>query len=90
LRAAELNADLLIKATKVDGVYSADPTKSPDAELFTKLSYEDVLKKNLRVMDHSAVSLCRENKIPIVVLNIFKEGNIAKAICGEDIGTLIS
>ena len=89
LRAAELNVDLLIKATKVDGVYNEDPTKNPDAELFTKLSYEDVLKKNLRVMDHSAVSLCRENKIPIVVLNIFKEGNIAKAICGEDVGTLI-
>jgi uridylate kinase len=89
LRAAELNADLLIKATKVDGVYSEDPTKNPDAELFTKLSYEDVLKKNLRIMDHSAVSLCRENKIPIVVLNIFKEGNIAKAICGGDVGTLI-
>jgi uridylate kinase len=90
LRAAELNVDLLIKATKVDGVYSEDPTKNPDAELFTKLSYEDVLKKNLRIMDHSAVSLCRENKIPIIVLNIFKEGNIAKAICGEDVGTLIS
>ncbi|MCX5635123.1 MAG: UMP kinase [Planctomycetota bacterium] len=90
LRAAELNVDLLIKATKVDGVYSDDPTKNPDAELFTKLSYEDVLKKNLRIMDHSAVSLCRENKIPIVVLNIFKEGNIAKAICGENVGTLIS
>jgi len=90
LRAAELNVDLLIKATKVDGVYSEDPTKNPDAELFTKLSYEDVLKKNLRIMDHSAVSLCRENKIPIVVLNIFKEGNIAKAIYGEDVGTLIS
>ena len=89
LRAAELNVNLLIKATKVDGVYSEDPTKNPDAELFTKLSYEDVLKKNLRIMDHSAVSLCRENKIPIVVLNIFKEGNIAKAICGENVGTLI-
>ena len=89
LRAAELNVDLLIKATKVDGVYSEDPMRNPDAELFTKLSYEDVLKKNLRIMDHSAVSLCRENKIPIVVLNIFKEGNIAKAICGEDVGTLI-
>ncbi len=90
LRAAELNADLLIKATKVDGVYSDDPTKNPDAELFAKLSYEDVLKKNLRIMDHSAVSLCRENKIPIIVLNIFKEGNIAKAVCGEKVGTLIS
>lgn len=89
LRAAELNVDLLIKATKVDGVYSEDPTKNPDAKLFTKLSYEDVLKKNLKIMDHSAVSLCRENKIPIVVLNIFKDGNIAKAICGENVGTLI-
>ncbi len=89
LRAAELDADLLIKATKVDGVYSDDPQKNPKAELFEKLSYQEVLEKNLRVMDHSAVSLCRDNRIPIVVLNIFKKGNITKAICGERIGTMI-
>jgi uridylate kinase len=90
LRAAELEANLLIKATKVDGVYSDDPEKNPQAELFKKLSYQEVLEKNLRVMDLSAISLCRDNKIPIVVLNIFKKGNITKAICGEPVGTVIS
>jgi len=89
LRAAELDADILIKATKVDGVYSDDPKKNPDAELFEELSYDDVLKKNLKVIDHSAISLCRDNNIPIIVLNIFKKGNMAKAICGEQVGTLI-
>ncbi|MHC4616752.1 MAG: UMP kinase [Planctomycetota bacterium] len=89
LRASELNADLVVKATKVEGVYSDDPAKNPDAELFEKLSYDDVLRKNLRVMDHAAISLCRDNDIPIIVLNIFKEGNITKALCGEHIGTLI-
>lgn len=89
LRAAELDADILIKATKVDGVYSDDPKKNKDAELFEELSYDDVLKKNLKVIDHSAISLCRDNNIPIIVLNIFKKGNIAKAICGEQVGTLI-
>ncbi len=89
LRASELNTDILIKATKVEGVYSEDPNKNPDAELFGELSYADVLGKNLRIMDHSAISLCRDNNIPIVVLNIFKQGNITKALCGEKVGTLI-
>ena len=89
LRASELDVDLVIKATKVEGVYSDDPQKNPNAKLFEKLSYSDVLSKNLRVMDHPAISLCRENNIPIIVLNIFKEGNITKAICGEQVGTLI-
>jgi len=89
LRASELDADVVIKATKVKGVYSDDPEKSPDAELFETLSFSDVLKKNLRIMDHSAISLCRDNNIPIIVLNIFKEGNITKALCGEQVGTLI-
>jgi len=89
LRASELDSDLVIKATKVDGVYSDDPQKNPDAELFKKITFEDVLQKNLRIMDHSAISLCRENNIPIIVLNIFKEGNITKALCGEPVGTLI-
>ena len=90
LRASELEADVVIKATKVEGVYSDDPAKNPDAKLFEKLSYEEVLKRNLRIMDHSAISLCRDNNISIIVLNIFKEGNITKAICGEQVGTLIS
>ena len=90
LRAAELEADVLIKATKVEGVYSDDPKKNASAELFEKLSYNDVLNKNLRIMDHAAISLCRDNNIPIIVLNIFKVGNIAKAVCGQQVGTLIS
>jgi uridylate kinase len=90
LRAAELQADLLIKATKVDGVYSEDPEKNPQAKFFEKLTYQDMLGKNLRVMDASAISLCRDNKIPIVVINIFKKGNITKAISGQPVGTVIS
>jgi len=90
LRASELGVDLLIKATKVEGVYSADPKQDSDAELFAKLSYDDVFRRNLRVMDHSAISLCRDNNIPVIVLNIFRKGNIIKALRGEQIGTLIS
>lgn len=89
LRASELGSDLLIKATNVDGVYDDDPRKNPDAKLIEKLTYSDILNKNLKIMDHSAVSLCRENNIPIRVLNIFNEGNITKTICGEKVGTLI-
>lgn len=89
LRASELDADLLIKATKVQGVYSDDPATNPDAELFDELSYDQVLTKKLRIMDHAAISLCRDNHIPITVLNIFERGNIAKALCGEHVGTKI-
>jgi len=89
LRASELDVDLLVKATKVDGVYSDDPEKVPDAKLFTQLSYDDVLGQGLRIMDHAAISLCRDNHIPIVVLNIFKKGNITRAICGDRVGTKI-
>ncbi len=89
LRAAELDADIIIKATKVDGAYSEDPEKNPDAELFDELSFQDVLNKDLKIMDHSAISLCRDSNIPIVVLNIFKKGNITKAIQGEKVGTII-
>lgn len=89
LRASELDIDLLIKATKVEGVYSDDPMKNPNAELFETLSYDDILKKSLRIMDHAAISLCRENNVPIIVLNIFEIGNITKALCGQKVGTLI-
>jgi len=89
LRASELEVNLLIKATKVDGVYSEDPAINPHAQLFENLSYDEVLTRNLRIIDHAAVSLCRDNNIPIIVLNIFKRGNIAKALCGERVGTLI-
>jgi uridylate kinase len=90
LRASELDVELLIKATKVNGVYSEDPEKNPNATLFDRLTYEDFFRKNLRAMDHAAVSLCRDNNIPIVVLNIFQKGNIARVLCGEKVGTLIS
>jgi len=90
LRASQLDMDLLIKATNVDGVYSDDPRKNPKAKLLKKLSYTDILKKNLRIMDPSSIALCRDNNIPIIVLNIFKKGNITKALCGRRIGTLIS
>ena len=90
LRASELDADVIIKATKVDGVYDDDPVKNPQAKLFDKLTYQDVLNKNLRIMDHTAISMCNENKIPIIVLNIFQKGNITKALLGEKIGTVIS
>lgn len=89
LRASQLDADLVIKATKVDGVYSDDPEKDSDATLYEKLSYADVLTENLRVMDHAAISLCRDNNIPIIVLNIFKPDNVRKAVCGEQVGTII-
>jgi uridylate kinase len=89
LRASELDVNLLIKATKVDGVYSADPKQDDQAQLYTGLSYNDVLTQSLRIMDHAAISLCRDNHIPIIVLNIFKKGNITKAICGQEVGTLI-
>ena len=90
LRASELDADVIIKATKVDGVYDDDPVKNPQAKLFDKLTYQDVLNKNLRIMDHAAISMCNENEIPIIVLNIFQKGNITKALLGEKIGTVIS
>jgi uridylate kinase len=89
LRASELDADLLIKATKVQGVYSDDPKKNPDARLFEELTYDEVLARKLRIMDHAAISLCRDNNIPIVVVNIFEKGNITKALCGERVGTRI-
>lgn len=90
LRSSELGVELMIKATKVDGVYTDDPVKNPDAELIESMTYQDVLEKDLKVMDPSAISLCRESRIPIIVLNIFKEGNITRVLKGEKVGTLIS
>ena len=90
LRATEIGADLLLKATKVDGVYSKDPAKYKSAKKFEKLEYLEVLKKKLKVMDATAVSLCMENNIPIMVFNINKKGNIKKAVAGNKIGTSIS
>lgn len=89
LRAAEIQADVILKATKVDGVYDKDPVKHADAEMYKKISYTETLAKNLRVMDATAISLCRENNIPIRVFNIAKEGNIKSVICGESVGTIV-
>jgi len=89
LRAMEINADAILKATKVDGVYSADPMKDKSARKFSVLKYIDVLKKSLKVMDATAVSLCMDNKLPIVVFNMNKAGNIKRVILGEKIGTVV-
>lgn len=89
LRAMEIQADAILKATKVDGVYSADPLKIKNAKKFNNLKYIDVLKKRLKVMDATAVSLCMDNKLPIIVFNLTKEGNIKRVILGEKIGTIV-
>ncbi|HUF11734.1 MAG TPA: UMP kinase [Longimicrobiales bacterium] len=89
LRAIEMHADVLIKATKVDGVYSADPMRVPDAERYRELTFQDVVSRDLAVMDTSAVSLCRDNGVPIIVLNIEQEGAIAAALRGDEVGTLV-
>jgi len=90
LRAVEIHADAILKATKVDGVYSADPVKVKTAKKFSQLKYLEVLKKRLKVMDATAISLCMDNKLPIVVFNLNKPGNISRAVLGEKIGTVVS
>lgn len=90
LRCCEIDADLFLKATKVDGVYSADPVADPSAKRYEKLTYEEVLDSRLGVMDLTAVELCRQNGIPIKVFDFLKPGNIVKAVEGEPVGTLIS
>ncbi|MCX7886224.1 MAG: UMP kinase [Verrucomicrobiae bacterium] len=89
LRASEINAEVLLKATKVDGIYSADPLVNPEAKRFDRLSYMDAIKNRLNIMDATAFSLCMENRIPILVFNLFQPGNIQRAVCGEPIGTLV-
>ena len=89
LRAMEIRAEVIMKATKVDGVYDADPVKNKSATMFRKISYIDVLTKNLKVMDSTAITLCRDNSLPIVVFNLQKKGNIRKVICGKKIGTYV-
>ena len=89
LRAAEINADVLIKATKVDGVYDKDPKKYEDAVKFDEITYIDVLNKKLNVMDSTAISLCMEENIPIKVFNILEKGNLRKVILNENIGTIV-
>ncbi len=89
LRAAEVGAEAVLKATKVDGVYSADPVKNPGAELYENLTYMEVMNRQLRVMDSTAITMCMENAIPIRVFNLAKAGNIASAVRGKSIGTRV-
>lgn len=90
LRAMEMHAEVIFKATKVDGIYDKDPKKHDDAVKFDSLSFLDVLNKGLKVMDSTSISLCMDNKLPIIVFDLFEEGNIKRAVLGETIGTTVS
>lgn len=90
LRAMEIDADILMKATKVDGVYDADPELEPSAKKFPQLTYREVIKRNLKVMDLTGVSLAMGHELPIIVFNLREKGNIIKAVNGENVGTLIT
>jgi len=90
LRAMEVKAEVLLKATKVDGIFSADPVSHPEATKFPRITYREVLERNLKVMDATAISLCMDNKLPIVVFNIRQDGNIRRVIHGEPIGSVVS
>ncbi len=90
LRAVEIGAECILKATNVDGVYTADPNKDDDAEFIEEVSYIEVLNRHLRVMDSTAISLCMENNLPIIVFNLRKEGNIRRVVEGEKVGTLVA
>jgi uridylate kinase len=89
LRAVEIGADVLLKGTNVDGVYNDDPRKNPDATKFSEISFDDVISKNLKVMDMTAFTLCKENKLPIIVFDMNQKGNLLKLVEGEIIGTLV-
>lgn len=89
LRAVEVEADVMLKGTRVDGIYTADPEKYPDAVKFTEITYDEVYTRGLKVMDLTATALCKENKMPIVVFNMDTRGNLAKVLAGEPIGTLV-
>lgn len=90
LRANEINADLIMKATKVDGIYDKDPMKHKDAVKFERLSYIEILNKDIKVMDSTAITLCMDNDMDIIVFNMFDEGNIAKVVNGQNVGTLVT
>jgi uridylate kinase len=90
LRAMEIDADVLIKATKVDGVYDSDPQINPDAKLFDHLTYIDAINRRLEVMDSTAISLCMDNNLPLLVLNLWSPEDLRKALRGEQVGTLIT
>ncbi len=90
LRAMEIKADVILKATKVDGIYDADPVLVKDAKMFDQISYMDVLRKGLQVMDSTAISLCKDNNLPIIIFNLNRPGNIKRVLIGEKIGSLVS
>ena len=90
LRAMEINADIMIKATKVDGIFSDDPEKNPEAKMFSQVTFDEVINKNLKVMDATAFTLCRDQKLPIAVFNIFKENTLKNILLGKKEGTLVS
>lgn len=90
LRAVEIDCDVVLKGTKVDGVYSADPVKNPDAEFYPEVSFDEVIEKQLNVMDMTAFTMCRENKLPIVVFDCNQDGNLKRILDGEKIGTIVS
>lgn len=89
LRAIEIEADVVLKGTRVDGVYSDDPEKNPNAERYSKISFQEAYEKNLNIMDMTAFTLCQENNLPIIVFDMNKEGNLQKIVAGEEVGTLI-
>ncbi len=90
LRAVEIEADIILKGTRVDGVFDSDPEKNPKAKMFSEISYLDVMKKNLRVMDLTAISLCQENDLPIAVFNMNKKNNLLKIVSGQKLGTQVN
>jgi uridylate kinase len=90
LRAMEIKADVIMKATKVDGIYDADPVLVKDAKMFDNITYLDIIKKGLRVMDTTAISLCKENNLPIVIFNLNRTGNIRRVVTGEKVGSLVN
>ena len=90
LRAIEMKADVILKGTRVNGIYTADPEKDPTATRFDKISYQECISKNLKVMDMTAFTLCMENKLPIIVFNMNEPGNLLKVVEGQDLGTLVS
>lgn len=89
LRASEINADLMLKATKVDGIYDDDPVKNPDAKRYQRLTYDDAISQKLGVMDATALVMCRDNSIPLRIINIFNEGDLVRVVRGENIGSLV-
>lgn len=89
LRAAEIHAEILLKGTRVEGIYTADPRTDPNAELLSEVTYQQVVERNLRVMDTAAISLCRDNSIPIAVFDLTRPGNVRRVVCGERVGSIV-